>query len=64
MKKKFLEDMYETVFQKVDNVCRFDWQNTLCDKSIYKDYKEYREVKIRETLQHFNHFAKEKGHIR
>lgn len=63
MKTDFLNILYEAVFQTFDNVCRSDWENALCDNSIYKDYKEYREVKFRETLLLFNQIARDKGHI-
>lgn len=59
MTAKFLHELNILVCTNVRNVTSHNWANNVnCDKSIYKDYAEYEEVKIRETI-HF--FAVNKG---
>ena len=54
MKKTFIEQLYSSVTMQIENVCQFNWNNNVdVDKTIYRDYIEYREVKIREVLHAF-----------
>lgn len=54
MTSRFIDQLYESVCMQVINVCSFNWNQDIdVDKSIYLNYEQYRETKIREVLHNF-----------